>query len=199
MRLVCYSTMCYCSAVLQVKREISDCRSMAGWENHCQVVLRACVGMDYLELLQMLCLLALPRLAQLDSLLTTPPPHPSFTALRQTIARVTSSRELSLFGTRDVHSGTASMESLTGPALTDGLKDTLGNCSMIDTTANTGSCCLHGVLQCLPEGARELVVGDGVCDTLRTLRIFELHQISKVLTELLTDADMQAVTPQDIR
>lgn len=162
-----------------------------------QVVLHACVGMDYLDLLQMLTLLALPRLTELDALSPTPPPHPFFTSLRETIARVTSCGQLSLFRTREAHCGHTDMGSpLAGPAIADGLRDILGNCS---TFESTGCHCLQGVVECLPEGLRGLVVDGGMYDALRTLRIFELHQISKVLTELLTDTDMQAVTPQDIR
>ena len=167
-----------------------------------QVVLRACVGMDYLELLQMLTLLALPRLTELDSLstTTTPLPRPFFTSLRQTIARVASCRELSLFRAREEHSGTTGPESTSAvPTIADGLRDVLSNCSTFNTTERTSCHCLQGVKGCLPESLREVVGGGCVCDALRTLRIFELHQISKVLTELLTDTDMQAVTPQDIR
>lgn len=51
-----------------VKRELQDCVGMDGWEQHCQVVLRASAGMDYWEFAQFIAMLALPRLHQFESL-----------------------------------------------------------------------------------------------------------------------------------
>lgn len=33
--------------LVKVKKEIQDCRSMDGWDDHCQLMLRALYGMNY--------------------------------------------------------------------------------------------------------------------------------------------------------
>lgn len=52
-----------------VKQELLDCVAMDGWQQHCQVVLRASAGMDYWEFAQFIVMLALPRLQEFESLL----------------------------------------------------------------------------------------------------------------------------------
>ncbi|XP_022079335.1 jmjC domain-containing protein 4-like isoform X2 [Acanthaster planci] len=48
-----------------VKKSISDCRDMEGWDLQCQMIMKANTGIDYPEFLQLLWTVAEPRLDQL--------------------------------------------------------------------------------------------------------------------------------------
>ena len=174
--------------------------------------------MDYTELLQMLCLLALPRLAELDTLSTgtassppldpppLDPPRPPFTALRQLIGRACSCGELDFFGTRPSSSSGSSGRSewlpVAAPASdADRLREVLASCASMKTSSS--SSCIESLAECLPEGVRSVAEGLGgardlLTRTAHAFRVFELHQINSVITELLTDTDMQAVAPEHL-
>lgn len=154
-----------------------------------QVLLRACVGMDYHELLQMLCLLAQSRLAEMDSL--SPPLEPPFADLRDLITRVHLCSDFTFFGTKKG----PSQESPPRPG--DRLKDVLDNCN---SSSLEGSTCMESLMECLPLDLKVLASGvsDVLTRTLYTIRIYELHQIKRILRELLIDTDMLAVTHKDI-
>ena len=181
--------------------------------------------MDYTELLQMLCLLALPRLAELDTLSTgtaspppldpppldpppLDPPMPPFTALRQLIGRACSCGELDFFGTRPSSSSGSSGRSewlpVAAPASdADRLREVLASCASMKTSSSSSSSCIESLAECLPEGVRRVAEGLGgardlLTRTAHAFRVFELHQINSVITELLTDTDMQAVAPEHL-
>jgi hypothetical protein len=44
-----------------VEKELADCRDMEGWNDQCQVVLKAVAGIDYAELAQFLAYIAQKR------------------------------------------------------------------------------------------------------------------------------------------
>lgn len=162
-----------------------------------QVLLRACVGIDYHELLQMLCLLARSRLAEVDSLsppYLSPPMSPPFTDLRDLITRVNLCSDFTLFGTEQLHP----KESPPRPA--DRLKEVLDNCSSLTNSSPRGSTVMESLTECLPMDLKIVASGmnDVLTRTLYILRIHELHQIKTILRELLTDTDMVAVTHKDI-
>lgn len=158
-----------------------------------QVLLRACVGIDYHELLQMLCLLAQPRLAEVNSL-TPPSLPPPFSDLRDLITQMSLCSDFTFFGTRDL----CSKEPPLTPA--DRLREVIENCSTLTRGNRAGSTCMEKVMECLPVDLKVLVgsVNDVLAGTLYALRIFELNQIVKILRELLTDTDMLATTQKDI-
>lgn len=162
-----------------------------------QVLLRACVGIDYQELLQMLCLLAQSRLTEVDSLsppYLSPPLSPPFADLRDLITRVHLCSDFTFFGTNQLHP----KDSPPRPA--DRLKEVLDNCSSLTNSSPGGSTCVESLMEHLPMDLKVLASGinDVLTRTLYILRIFELHQIKKIVRELLTDTDMLAVTHRDI-
>ena len=57
-----------CSELEKVKREISDCRDMDGFENHCQIIMNASLGIDFREFYKMLKKLTETRLLVLQRL-----------------------------------------------------------------------------------------------------------------------------------
>ena len=179
-------------------------------------MLRACVGLDYLELLQTLCLVALPRLREVDSLLHTTAALASLSPLREAIARASSSRELSWFGHgRKAVEGEGRGEvegeergEVEGEGrgaverevreekvvvVVDGLREVLRICDL-------SSGCVRGVRECVSEEEEKLLasVSDDLTRTLCTLRIFELSQISRIITELTADTDMKTILPHDM-
>lgn len=164
-----------------------------------QVLLRACVGIDYHELLQMLCLLAHSRLAEVDSLsppYLSPPMNPPFTDLRDLITRVHLCSDFTFFGTNQLHPKDS--PPIARPA--DRLKEVLDNCSSLTSSSPGGSTCVESLMECLPMDLKVLASGmdDVLTRTLCILRMYELHQIKTILRELLTDTDMLAVTHRDI-
>lgn len=54
-----------------VERELLDCVAMCGWQQQCQVVLRASAGLDYWEFAQFIAVLAMPRLKEFKRLVPT--------------------------------------------------------------------------------------------------------------------------------
>ena len=68
---------------------------------------------------------------------------------------------------------------------------------------SSSSSCIESLAECLPEGVRRVAEGLGgardlLTRTAHAFRVFELHQINSVITELLTDTDMQAVAPEHL-
>ncbi|XP_045179491.2 2-oxoglutarate and iron-dependent oxygenase JMJD4-like [Mercenaria mercenaria] len=52
------------SGLQDVKKEIEHCRDMDGWNTQCQLILKACAGIDYKQFLQMLRVIAENRIEQ---------------------------------------------------------------------------------------------------------------------------------------
>jgi hypothetical protein len=138
-----------------------------------QVVLRACVGIDCKELMEMLCLIATPRLTELHSLLASSSlltSSPTLTVIR---------RALTDRPTPTVFKKTSPSHETAAP------DDLLQTC-----TSSTSSGRVKAVEQQLSEDLRQLVPAaetDVLTRALVALRLFELQQISLVLSELLTD------------
>ncbi|XP_061163826.1 2-oxoglutarate and iron-dependent oxygenase JMJD4-like [Saccostrea echinata] len=53
--------------LVQVEREIEDCRGMEGWDQQCQLILKASCGIDYEEFLQFMEVIALNRIKLLQN------------------------------------------------------------------------------------------------------------------------------------
>lgn len=142
-----------------------------------QVVLRACVGMDYRELLEMLCLLARPRLAELGNILSSSSSSlttaPSLSLMRETLA---TSQAPTVF----------KREARDTPV--DDLQSLLHSCS-------TSSSRCQAMEQNLSHEMQQLLPSDRDLPTrmLCALRLFELQHISAVLSELL--ADLSVIPP----
>ena len=137
-----------------------------------QVVLRACVGIDCKELIEMLCLLATPRLTELHSLLASSSlltSSPTLTVIRRTL---TDRPTPTVFKNKSPPRETAAP---------DDLRSVLQTC-----TSSTSSGSVKAVEQQLSEDLRQLVPA-AETRALVALRLFELQQISLVLSELLTD------------
>ncbi|KAL5005972.1 hypothetical protein ScPMuIL_017130 [Solemya velum] len=50
-----------------VQREITDCRAMDDWHPHCQVILKACNGIDYTEFIQFMQIIGHNRIQRLQT------------------------------------------------------------------------------------------------------------------------------------
>lgn len=165
-----------------------------------QVMLRACVGMDYRELLQMLCLLAQPRLEELAALSSVGAAH--FHNLKELVTRAMSCEELDFFGTRQPHMEgpkQASMGRLPSAAAVDRLYEVLRRCPRV--MADHGPPPALALLGSLPEEFRTRLAvereeaTDTLTQTVCNFLIHELQQISRVAAELAVDRDMQAELP----
>ena len=147
-----------------------------------QVVLRACVGIDYTELMEMLCLLATPRLTELHSLLASS----SSSSLLATSPTLTVIRRA--LTDRPTHTVFKKKSPPRETAAPDDLRSVLQPC-----TSSTSSGSVEAVEHQLSEDLRQLVPAaetDSLTRALVALRLFELQQISLVLSELLTDPDL---------
>ena len=73
----------------------------------------------------------------------------------------------------------------------DRLREVLDRCDLHSTGC---------VVDSLPEDLQMALnsTSDELIRTLCSFRIFELHQINSVLTELVTDSDMQALIPLNV-
>ena len=143
--------------------------------------------MNYLEFLQMLCLLASPRLAELDDLSPSPLTPDLFPGLRLFVCKAVSDCQLDFFGKRRHQSGS---EGLVPGAVADRFSKVVKTCSHpVEENFSRVRC----LLDRLPDMARTLVTVEDANMLERALRVYELHQIDKVMTEMSNDTDMQAV------
>ncbi|XP_012262571.2 2-oxoglutarate and iron-dependent oxygenase JMJD4 isoform X1 [Athalia rosae] len=59
---------CLKKELLAVKSEIEDCRDMDSWDEHCQVMLKASHGINYVQFYKFLCFLAKKRIASIKEM-----------------------------------------------------------------------------------------------------------------------------------
>ena len=155
--------------------------------------------MDYRELLQMLCLLAQPRLEALAALSSVGAAH--FHSLKELVTRATTCEELDFFATRPPHvegPEQAGMGKLPSAAPVDKLHEVLGRCPRVKADHSPPPAL--ALLESLPDELRtRLAVEEEAADTLtRTVcsyLIYELQQINRVAAELAGDRDMRAELP----
>ena len=152
-----------------VKQELLDCAAMDGWQRQCQVVLRASAGMDYWEFAQFIVVLALPRLKEFESLVSTQCVSLTpIVTLKQFIQQVsTHSNTLTFFGAL--------------PPTCPSPPDDLGKCLHPEKP-------FTDLLLLLPHQLRQVVETrecKGLVETsLLSFRSLELHMLSSVAEEL---------------
>lgn len=111
-----------------VEQELQDCLAMEGWHEHCQLVLKASVGMDYWEFAQFIVTLALPRLHQFKNLVQLQWPSSSaetFATLKQFIQDVKTDTRHRISFFKD---GKFPEASLTSMSMPDNMVDSLSAC-----------------------------------------------------------------------
>ena len=186
----------------------------------CQVMLRACAGMDYRELLQMLCLLAGPRLEEVRALSSAGKPA-HFQALELFVAKAWSSEGLDFFGreflglvqheepqdrrlalshTKGKLHPTPSMVLQYTP-LIERLSSLLQNCSGLEAGCESEPPA-QGLLNLLPDNIKELALHNEATSVSYTttstawiIIIYEIQKINDIIVEMTTDRDLQALLP----
>lgn len=164
---------------------------------HCQVVLRASAGMHYWEFTQLLCIVGLPRLREVFSLLSTLPLPAGkagdlLVAIEENFSKITSSsRKLTFFegGVLPVtfhldHPGTVADNLSSGDISTDG--------SEAASAEKTNCSSFAALVPRLPNEFQELVLSDTFKDSslqrtrsLLIFRLFELNTINDIFDQLL--------------
>ena len=190
-----------------------------GYNVFCQVILRACAGMDYRELLQMLCLLAGPRLQEVRTL-SSAGELAHFQGLELFVTRAWSSEGLDFFGrgflglvqceepqdhrqlvllrTKGKIHPTPSMVLQCTP-LIERLSNLLQNCYRLEAGCESPA---QGLLDLLPDSIKEMILHNEATSLLYTttstawiIIIYEIQKIYDIIVEMATDRDLQALLP----